>query len=417
MNRYATPVLQTSSMQPPTIDDIRAAARRIQGAVIRTPMLVSRTLSEMIGAEVWLKFENLQFTAAYKERGALNKLLQLTDEERSRGVIAASAGNHAQAVAYHAKRLGIPAVIVMPEPTPTVKVTQTEGHGAKVVLYGQIVDDAFAKARELALENGYVFVHPFDDPQIIAGAGTVGLEMLEDAPDLDVITVPIGGGGLMSGVSIAARALKPDIELIGVEAELYPSMKCAIQDCNLPLGGDTLAEGIAVKQPGELTSRILKEYANDVMLVSERDLERAVAMLVGIEKTVVEGAGAVGLAALMKEPARFAGKKVGLVLCGGNIDMHLLANVLVRDLVRQGRIARLHVAAHDQPGALAAITAKVYEAGVNVIEINHSRIFTRLPAKDTMIEVECEARDPQAIDDVVARLEAAGFRVERASLD
>jgi threonine dehydratase len=404
-------------MQPPTIDDIRDAAQRIRGAVVRTPMLVSRTLSEVIGAEVWLKFENLQFTAAYKERGALNKLLQLTDEERSRGVIAASAGNHAQAVAYHAKRLGIPAVIVMPEPTPTVKVTQTEGHGAKVVLYGQLVDDAFAKARELALENGYTVVHPFDDPKIIAGAGTVGLEMLEEAPDLDVIIVPIGGGGLMSGVSIAARALKPDIELIGVEAELYPSMKCAIQHCNLPLGGDTLAEGIAVKQPGDLTSRILKEYANDVMLVSERDLERAVAMLVGIEKTVVEGAGAAGLAAMLSDPARFKGKKVATLLCGGNIDMHLLANVLVRDLVRQGRIARLHVAAHDQPGALAAITAKVYEAGVNVIEINHSRIFTRLPAKDTMIEVECEARDPKAIDDVVARLEAAGFRVERASLD
>jgi len=404
-------------LSPPTIDDIRAATKRIEGAVIRTPMLISRTLSEVIGAEVWLKFENLQFTAAYKERGALNKLLQLTSEERARGVIAASAGNHAQAVAYHARRLGIPAVIVMPESTPTVKVTQTEGHGAKVVLYGQIVDDAFARARELALENGYVFIHAFDDPQIIAGAGTVGLEMLEDAPDLDTIIVPIGGGGLMSGVSIAARAVKPDIELIGVEAELYPSMKCAIQHCNMPLGGDTLAEGIAVKQPGELTSRILAEYANDVVLVSERDLERAVAMLVGIEKTVVEGAGAAGLAAMLAEPDRYKGKKVATLLCGGNIDTHLLANVLVRDLVRRGRIARLHVAAHDQPGALAAITAKVYEAGVNVLEINHSRIFTSLPAKDTMIEVECEARDPRSIDDVVARLEAAGFRVERASLD
>jgi threonine dehydratase len=410
-------MLQTVSMQPPTIDDIRTAAQRIEGAVIRTPMLVSRTLSEIIGAEVWLKFENLQFTAAYKERGALNKLLQLTPEERARGVIAASAGNHAQAVAYHAKRLGIPATIVMPESTPTVKVTQTTGHGATVVLFGKIVDDAFARARELALENGYVFVHAFDDPQIIAGAGTVGLEMLEDAPDLDTIVVPIGGGGLMSGVSIAARAVKPDIELIGVEAELYPSMKCAIQHCQMPLGGDTLAEGIAVKQPGELTSRILAEYANDVALVSERALERAVAMLVGIEKTVVEGAGAAGLAAMIAEPERYRGKKVATLLCGGNIDTHLLANVLVRDLVRQGRIARLQVAAHDQPGALAAITAKVYEAGVNVIEINHSRIFTRLPAKDTMIEVECEARDPESMDDVVSRLEAAGFRVERASLD
>src|SRR6476646_7980421 len=410
-------MLQSSSMQPPTIDDIRAAAERVKGAAIRTPMLVSRTLSEAIGAEVWLKFENLQFTAAYKERGALNKLLQLSPEERARGVIAASAGNHAQAVAYHAKRLGIPATIVMPESTPTVKVTQTAGHGATVVLFGRIVDDAFTKARELALEKGYVFVHAFDDPQVIAGAGTVGIEMLEEAPDLDVITVPIGGGGLMSGISIAARAMKPDIELIGVEAELYPSMKCAIQDCHMPLGGDTLAEGIAVKHPGELTSRILRDNADDVVLVSERDLERAVAMLVGIEKTVVEGAGAAGLAAMLHEPERFRGKKVATILCGGNIDTHLLANVLVRDLVRQGRIARLHVAAHDQPGALAAITRQVYEAGANVIEIRHSRIFNALPAKDTVIEVECEARDAQTIDDVVARLEKAGFRVERAQLD
>jgi threonine dehydratase len=404
-------------LEPPTIDDIRAAAQRIDGAVIRTPMLVSRTLSEIVEAEVWLKFENLQFTSAYKERGALNKLLQLSEEERQRGVIAASAGNHAQAVAYHARRLGIPATIVMPSTTPTVKVTQTEGHGAQVILYGDMYDDAYGRARELALENGYCFVHPFDDPRIIAGAGTVALEMLEDAPDLDAIVVPIGGGGLMSGISIAARSIKPDIELIGVEAELYPSMKCAIEGCHLPLGGDTLAEGIAVKHPGELTSRILKDFDADVVLVSERDLERAVAMLVGIEKTVVEGAGAAGLAAILADPERFKGRRVATLLCGGNIDTHLLANVLVRDLVRQGRIARLHVAAHDQPGALAAITAKVYEAGVNVIEINHSRIFTALPAKDTLIEVECEARDAKAIDDVVARLEAAGFRVERAQLD
>ena len=404
-------------LEPPTIEDIRAAAERIKGAVIRTPMLVSRTLSEIIGAEVWLKFENLQFTAAYKERGALNKLLQLTAEERKRGVIAASAGNHAQAVAYHAKRLGIPATIVMPESTPTVKVTQTAGHGATVVLFGEVFDDAYAKARELSAEKGYVFVHPFDDPQIIAGAGTVALEMLEDAPDLDTMVVPIGGGGLMSGVSNASRAIKPDIELIGVEAELYPSMKCAIQDCHMPLGGDTLAEGIAVKQPGELTSRILKEYADDVMLVPERELERSVAMLVGIEKTVVEGAGAAGLAAMITDPERFRGKKIATILCGGNIDTHLLANVLVRDLVRQGRIARLRVAAHDQPGALSAITAKVFAAGANIIEVNHSRIFTRLPAKDTVIEVECEARDPETIDDVVKRLETAGFHVERAQLD
>jgi threonine dehydratase len=403
--------------EAPTIDDIRAAAARIEGQVIRTPMLVSRTLSEITGAEVWLKFENLQFTAAYKERGALNKLLQLSEEDRKRGVIAASAGNHAQAVAYHAKRLGIPAVIVMPVSTPTVKVTQTAGHGAEVVLHGTVVDDAFAKARELELENGYEFVHAFDDPQVIAGAGTVGVEMLEEAPDLDCIVVPIGGGGLMSGVATAAKALKPDIEMIGVEAELYPSMKCAVEGCHMPLGGDTLAEGIAVKQPGELTSRILKELADDIVLVPERALEQAVAMLVGIEKTVVEGAGAAGLAAILDDPGRFKGRKVATILCGGNIDTHLLANVLVRDLVRQGRIARLKIAAEDRPGALALITDQFVDAGVNIIEINHSRIFSRLPAKDTMIEVECEARDATAIDDVVKRLEAVGFVVERASLD
>src|SRR5687768_13562250 len=272
----------TQANQAPTIDDIRAAAQRIHGSVIHTPTLMSRTISDIVGAEVWLKFENLQFTGAYKERGALNKLLQLTDEERARGVIAASAGNHAQAVAYHGKRLGIPVTIVMPAPTPTVKVVQTESHGARVVLEGGMFDDAHDKACELALENGYVFVHPFDDWQVIAGQGTVALEMLEAVPDLDVLCIPIGGGGLMSGVGIAARAIKPDIELIGVEAELYPSMKCAIEGCHLPLGGDTLAEGIAVKQPGQLTSAILKELKVDVRLVAERDIERAVAMLVSI---------------------------------------------------------------------------------------------------------------------------------------
>jgi threonine dehydratase len=244
-------------MQPPTIDDIRAAATRIEGSVIRTPMLISRTLSEIIGAEVWLKFENLQFTGAFKERGALNKLLQLDEDERARGVIAASAGNHAQAVAYHARRLGIPATIVMPATTPSIKVSQTAGHGARVVLEGAMYDDAHDKACELALEHGLVFVHPFDDPQVIAGQGTVALEMLEVVPDLEALAIPIGGGGLMSGVGLAARAIKPDIELVGVEAELYPSMKCAIEGCALPLGGDTLAEGIAVKQPGALTSAIL----------------------------------------------------------------------------------------------------------------------------------------------------------------
>jgi len=402
---------------PPTIADIRAAATRIDGAVIRTPTLHSRTLSELTGAELWFKFENLQFTAAYKERGALNKLLQLTPEERARGVIAASAGNHAQAVAYHGKRLGIPVTIVMPKPTPIVKVTQTEGHGARVILIGERYDDADAHARELEAKEGMVFVHPFDDRDIAAGAGTVALEMLADAPGLEMLCVPIGGGGLISGMSIAAKAIDPKIEVIGVEAELYPSMKNVVEGGNGPIGGDTLAEGIAVKEPGELTRAIIKDLVSDILLVPERDIERAVALLVAIEKSVVEGAGAAGLAALLTHPERFAGRKVGVVLCGGNIDTHLLANVLVRDLVRCGRIARLRIEAQDRPGALAAITAKFHECGVNIIETNHHRIFTRLPAKDTVIEVECEARDAQAIDTLVERLEAAHFTVERAQLD
>jgi threonine dehydratase len=404
-------------VQPPTIDDIRAAAKRIEGAVIHTPMLMSRTLSEIIGAEVWLKFENLQFTAAYKERGALNKLLQLSPEERKRGVIAASAGNHSQAVAYHARRLRIPATIVMPTGTPTVKVTQTEGHGARVLLHGAIFDDAFAKAREMERDEGLVFIHPFDDPFIIAGAGTIALEMLEAAPELDTIVVPIGGGGLISGISIAAKTLKPDIEIVGVEAELYPSMKNVVEGSAGAIGGDTLAEGIAVKEPGALTRTIIADKVDRIELVPERDIEHAVALLVGIEKTVVEGAGAAGLAHMLAASGRFAGKKVGTVLCGGNIDTHLLANVLVRELVRSGRIARLRIAAQDRPGALSAITATFFACGVNIIEVHHHRIFTRLPAKDTVIEVECEARDAQAVDRLVESLEKAGFTVERASLD
>src|SRR3990170_1011640 len=409
--------LVMTNSQFPTIDDIRAAATRIDGAVIRTPTLHSRILSDLTGAEVWLKFENLQFTAAYKERGALNKLLQLTPEERSHGVIAASAGNHAQAVAYHGKRLGIPVTIVMPKPTPLMKVTQTESHGARVILIGERFDDAHVHALELEAKEGLEFVHPFDDPQIIAGAGTVALEMLADAPGLDILSVPIGGGGLISGMATAAKALAPNIEVIGVEAELYPSMKNVIEGDFNPIGGDTLAEGIAVKEPGQLTRQIIKELVSQILLVPERDIERAVAMLAAIEKTVVEGAGAAGLAALLTHPERFSGRKVGIVLCGGNIDTHLLANVLIRDLVRSGRIARLRIEAQDRPGALAAITAKFHEAGVNIIEINHHRIFTRLPAKDTVIEVECEARDAQAIDTLVSRLEAAHFTVERAQLD
>ncbi|MEO6114470.1 MAG: threonine ammonia-lyase [Sphingomicrobium sp.] len=401
----------------PTLDDIRAAALAIEGAVIRTPTHLSRTISDMVDAEVWLKFENLQFTAAYKERGALNKLLQLDDDQRRRGVVAASAGNHAQALAYHGKRLGIPVTIVMPVSTPTMKVTQTEGHGATVVLRGERFDEAHEHALELETERGLVFVHPFDDAAVIAGAGTVVLEMLEDAPDLDTLVVPIGGGGLISGIATAAKALKPGIKIVGVEAELYPSMKNVIEGGSGRIGGDTLAEGIAVKEPGVLTRAIIADLVDRIDLVAERDIEHAVALLVGIEKTVVEGAGAAGLAAILAEPERYRGRKVGTILCGGNIDTHLLANVLVRELVRCGRIARLKINAQDRPGALAAITAKFHECGVNIIEVQHQRIFTRLPAKDTLIEVECEARDARAIDRLVAALEAANFHVERAELD
>jgi len=401
----------------PTLADIQAAAARIAGAVVHTPTLRSRTLSELVGADIWLKFENLQFTAAYKERGALNKLLALDAGERARGVVAASAGNHAQAVAYHGKRLGIPVTIVMPVSTPTLKVTQTEGHGAKVILHGERFDDAHAHAKQLEAGQQLVFVHPFDDRAVISGAGTIALEMLAAIPDLDLLVIPIGGGGLISGIATAAKAINPDIEIVGVEAELYPSMKNVVEGGDGAIGGDTLAEGIAVKEPGALTRQIIAAKVDRIDLVAEKDIEHAVALLVGIEKTVVEGAGAVGLAAILAEPDRYKGRKVGTVLCGGNIDTHLLANVLVRELVRCGRIARLRIAAQDRPGALAAITATFHKCGVNIIEVHHQRIFTRLPAKDTVIEVECEARDAIAIEQLVGALEAAGFEVERASLD
>ena len=399
-----------------TLDDVRAAAARIEGAVVRTPMLRSQTLSEISGADIWLKFENHQFTAAYKERGALNALLHLNEEQRARGVIAASAGNHSQGLSYHGRRLGVPVTIVMPQTTPSVKVMQTESVGGNVTLFGETFDEAYAHARELEKERGLTFVHPFEDPLVAAGQGTVALEMIEDKDDFDCLVVPIGGGGLMSGMATVARALKPDIEMVGVQAELYPSMYSAVTGDERPCGGDTLAEGIAVKAPGQFTRQIIAELVDDVLLVPEAALEHAVALLLQIEKTVVEGAGAAGLAAILSNPDKFRGKTVGLVLCGGNIDTRLLANVLLRDLARSGRLARLQIVLQDRPGALFKVMREFNEHNVNIIEIYHQRIFTTLPAKGLTAEIECEARDGEQIDRLVNSLRDKGYVVEMAEL-
>ncbi len=394
---------------PVTVDDILAARARIAGQIVRTPTLVSQTLSNMLGCKVYLKFENLQFTAAYKERGALNRLLQLTDEQKAKGVIAASAGNHAQGLAYNGKRLGVPVTIVMPTTTPTVKIMQTEGHGATVVQHGEKFDDAFAHARLLEVERGLTFVHPFDEPDIIAGQGTVALEMLEDAPDIDTLVIPIGGGGLFSGMGTAARAMKPDIRLVGVQAELYPSMYDFIKGESLPCDGDTLAEGIAVKEPGGLTRRFVERLADDILLVTERRLEESVSLLLQIEKTVVEGAGAAGLAALLTYREQFAGRTVGLILTGGNIDTRLLANVLLRDLARSGRLARLRIRLQDRPGSLFHVARIFDELQVNIIEVYHQRVFTSLPAKGLVAEIECETRDRAHLARLMDALAAAGY--------
>ncbi|MEI6642330.1 MAG: threonine ammonia-lyase [Novosphingobium sp.] len=399
-----------------TIDDVRAAAARIAGQVVRTPTLHSKTLSEITGAEIWLKFENLQFTAAYKERGALNALLQLSEEQRARGVIAASAGNHAQGLSYHGTRLGMPVTIVMPRTTPTVKIMQTESVGGTVVLEGETFDEAYAHARLLEAERGMTFVHPFDDRQVAAGQGTVALEMLEDVPGLETLVVPIGGGGLFSGMGTAARAIKPSIGLVGVQATLFPSMYAKLKGLDLPCGGDTIAEGIAVKEPGAFTSAVLAKIADDIVLVGEPALETAVALLLQIEKTVVEGAGAAGLAAVMTHRKRFAGRKIGLVLCGGNIDTRLLANVLLRDLARSGRLARLRLTLQDRPGALFKVVEDFNRHQVNILEVWHNRIFTSLPAKGLTAEIECEARDREQIDLLVAGLRAKGYDVQQVEL-
>lgn len=404
-----------ASAPPVSIDDVRAAHARIMSSIVKTPTLISRTLGQLTGATVYLKFENLQFTAAYKERGALNKLLQLDEGARERGVIAASAGNHAQGLAYHGARLGIPVTIVMPRTTPNVKVSQTEGHGATVVLHGEKFDESLAHAYQLAAEKGLTIVHPFNDPEVIAGQGTVALEMLEVAPEIDTLIVPIGGGGLISGCGTVAKA-HGGIEVIGVQAELYPSMYNRMKRESLPCQGDTLAEGIAVKEPGSITSEIVAQVVDDIVLVSERHLEQAVSLLLQIEKTVVEGAGAAGFAALLANPERFRGRTVGLVLCGGNIDTRLLANVLLRDLARSGRLARLRIKLQDRPGALYNVARIFDQEQVNIIEVYHQRVFSTLPAKGLITDIECETRDAAHLARLMAALEEEGYEVSPVEL-
>jgi len=393
---------------PVTIDDVRAAANVIAGAVKRTPLSHSRTLSALSGAEIYLKFENLQFTASFKERGALNKLSSLSADERKRGVVAMSAGNHAQGVAYHAGRLGIPATIVMPEGTPFNKVKHTQDFGARVVIDGTSLDRAFARARDIAKDENLTLVHPYDDPAVIAGQGTIALEMLADC-DLDALVVPIGGGGLISGISIAAKALKPAIEIYGVEASRYPSMYDAVKQANLPCEGQTIAEGIAVKEPGTITRAVVAALVKDILLVRDDEIECAIATLLEIEKTVVEGAGAASFAAVTANRDLFTGKKVGVVLSGGNIDMRLLSNVILRELSREGRILSLVVEIEDRPGLLAKIATLVGDAGGNILEVSHNRMATDTSAKLADLGLTIEARDAAHAKEIRAKLEAAGF--------
>lgn len=394
-----------------TLAEVQAAAARLEGAILKTPFAESRTLGALFGAKIMLKFENQQFTASFKERGALNKLASLSKAERAAGVIAMSAGNHAQGVAYHAGRLDIPATIVMPAPTPTVKVANTRAHGATIILKGETFEEAADFANAYGADRGLTFIHPFDDPAVIAGQGTLALEMLLAAPGLDALVVPIGGGGLIAGMAVAAKALKPDIRIIGVQCSLYPSMLNAIKASNLSIGGDTLAEGIAVKTPGRLTRPIVEALVDDIILVSEAEIERALVSLITIEKTVVEGAGAAGLAALIADRRRYEGLSVGLVLCGGNIDTRLLASVLTRELARDGRLSRLAVDVPDRPGQLAEVSKVIGVAGANVVEVYHQRVFTDVSAKGTELRLVIETRDREHLDQVVSDLRQAGYAV------
>ena len=395
-----------------TLPMVQQAAQAIHGAVLNTDCDESRTLGEILRCRIWLKFENLQFTAAFKERGALNRLLALTAAERKAGVIAMSAGNHAQGVAYHAKRLGVASTIIMPVGTPMVKIENTRRHGATVIVTGATLEDSAAFAQAHGRQHGLTFIHPYDDPLVIAGQGTIALEMLQAVPAIDTLVVPVGGGGLISGMAVAAKGLKPDVRIIGVQAALYPSMYNAVKHQSLPMRGDTLAEGIAVKAPGRITTEIVERLVDDIVLVTEDELERAVSMLIAIEKTVVEGAGAAGLAAMLAHPQLFHGRNVGLVLCGGNIDTRLLASVLTRELAREGRLSQLAIDLVDRPGQLAAVATLLGEAGANIVEVSHQQTFSALPAKATLLEVVIETRDREHLDETVARMRGAGFHVE-----
>jgi threonine dehydratase len=397
---------------PVTLRDIEAAAGVLAGFVKQTNFDRSRTLSDIIGASVWLKFENLQFTATFKERGALNRLSALSADERRRGVIAASAGNHAQGVAYHAASLSIPATIFVPLGTPTVKIENTRRHGAIVIEGGATLEEATILAADHGREQGLTFIHPYDDPMIIAGQGTIALEMLAAVPDLDVLLVPIGGGGLISGMAVAAKTLKPEIEVIGVQAALYPSMYNLVKGQQLPMRGDTLAEGIAVKAPGRITSQIVRALVDDIVLVTERQIEQALSLLITIEKTVTEGAGAAGLAAILADEKRFKGRTLGLVLSGGNIDTRLLSGVLTRQLAREGRLSKLKFDIVDRPGQLATVVAILSKSSANIVEVSHQRTFTDLPAKAVLLEVVIENRDRSHLEATIAALRAANVDVD-----
>jgi threonine dehydratase len=391
---------------------VQAAAAAIAASVIETPCLVSRTLSAITGATVWLKFENLQFTAAFKERGALNKLLALDAAQRAAGVLAVSAGNHAQAVAYHAQRLGIRATIVMPRFTPHVKVERTRGFGAEVILSGETFDEARRAGLAIAAERKATVVHPYDDPLVIAGQGTIALEMLAAAPSLDTLVVPVGGGGMIAGIAVAAKALKPDIDVVGVETTGFPAVHCALHGREATFAGSTIAEGIAVKEPGALTLPLIRAHVADVLLVDDGDIEQAIVQLLEIEKTVVEGAGAAGLAALERHPERFRGRNVGVVLSGGNIDPLVLSDIIERGLVRSGRLVRLRVEMRDLPGALAKVTACLAEANANIEEVHHQRAFTDLPVLSAEVEFVLQTRGPAHVREILGALAAAGFTAE-----